>query len=223
MAGGDASTSSVAAPSLQHGATLAGIVAGMEAWSRPGGGRGVWWVGTQTLWSAEPQVLLVLGSADEGGHQWLKVLLPVRPDGTTGWIRSDRTVLMSTRYWIVVDKRARQVRVYRRGQLVRVFSAVIGKPATPTPDGLAAIYEKDRQPDPNGFIGSWALPLTVLSHVLFNFGGGPGRIAIHGRGGASLEDPLGSARSHGCIRLDNSSVEWLAARVPQGTPVQIAG
>jgi hypothetical protein len=36
------------------------------------------------------------------------------------------------------------------------------------------------------------MPLTLLSNVLFNFGGGPGRIAIHGRDGPSLENPLGS-------------------------------
>ena len=214
-------------PSLRHGATLAGIVVGAQAWSRPHGGPHsgvkVWWVGTQTLWSGEPQVLLVLGSANPAGRQWLKVLLPIRPDGATGWISRDNVVLLSTKYWIVVDKRTRQVRVYRGGRLEITFPAVIGKPATPTPDGLAAIYEKDPQSDPNGFIGSWALPLTILSHVLYNFGGGPGRVAIHGRGGASLNDPLGSARSHGCIRLDNASAQWLADHVPQGTPVQITG
>ena len=47
--------------------------------------------------------------------------------------------------------------------------------------------------------------------------GGPGRVAIHGRDGASLSDPLGSARSHGCIRIDNTSIDWMAANIPQGT------
>jgi lipoprotein-anchoring transpeptidase ErfK/SrfK len=40
--------------------------------------------------------------------------------------------------------------------------------------------------------------------VLDDYGGGPGRVAIHGRAGASLLDPLGTARSHGCIRIDNA-------------------
>ena len=100
---------------------------------------------------------------------------------------------------------------------------MIGKPVTPTPDGLAAIYERDPQPDPQGFLGPWALPLTIFSNVLFNFGGGPGRVAIHGRDGASLNDPLGSARSHGCIRIDNSSIDWMAANISPGTPVNITG
>ena len=115
------------------------------------------------------------------------------------------------------------VQVYVDGRLRDSFRAVIGKPATPTPDGLAAIYERDRQPDPNGFLGPWALPLTALSNALRSFGGGPGRIAIHGRGGSSLLNPLGSAASHGCIRIDNRPVTWLATHVPQGAPVQITG
>ncbi len=53
--------------------------------------------------------------------------------------------------------------------------------------------------------------------------GGPGRIAIHGGAGASLQDPLGSARSHGCIRIDNRAIAWMAGHIPQGAPVQIIG
>ena len=109
----------------------------------------------------------------------------------------------------------------RNGRRLRRFRAVVGKAATPTPDGLAAIYEKDPQPDPTGFLGPWALPLTILSNVLHNFGGGPGRVAIHGRDGASLLNPLGSAASHGCIRIDNGPVTWMAHHLPQGTPVKI--
>ena len=67
------------------------------------------------------------------------------------------------------------------------------------------------------------MPLTVESNVLFNFGGGPGRIAIHGRDGASLENPLGSAASHGCIRIDNDEIDWMASSILPGTPVDITG
>jgi lipoprotein-anchoring transpeptidase ErfK/SrfK len=70
-------------------------------------------------------------------------------------------------------------------------------------------------------LGPWTLPLTIMSNVLENYGGGPGRVGIHGRAGASLLDQLGSARSHGCIRVDNRHISWLAAHVPAGTPVAI--
>lgn len=213
----------VAGPSRAHGATIAGIVRGARALSRPGGGRKVWRVQTQTSWSAEPQVLLVLGSATHDGHEWLRVLLPIRPDGTTGWIPRNNVDLMHTPYWVVVDTRHRTVTVDRDGRRLNRYPAVVGKPSTPTPDGLAAIYEKDPQPDPTGFLGPWALPLTILSNVLHTFGGGPGRVGIHGRDGASLLDPLGSALSHGCIRIDNNPITWMARHLPVGTPVLITG
>ena len=115
----------------------------------------------------------------------------------------------------------RSVRVHRAGKLARRFRAVVGKPGTPTPHGMFAVYERARQPDPAGFIGPWALHLTAHSNVLRNYGGGPGRIAIHGRSGASLRDPLGSGRSHGCVRVPNSDIRWLARKLPVGTPVRI--
>lgn len=211
----------VAPPSRERGATLAGIAVAVEARSRPGGGSGLWRAGPATSWSGEPQVLLVLGSTERDGRQWLRVLLPIRPNHSAGWIPRDNVVLLHTAYWIRVARRVRRVEVYRGGRRIRSFRAVIGKPARPTPDGLAAIYERDAQPNPAGFLGSWALPLTIFSEVLEDFGGGRGRIAIHGRAGASLRDPLGSARSHGCIRIEDSAVEWMAAHIPQGAPVEI--
>ena len=104
---------------------------------------------------------------------------------------------------------------------MRRFRAVVGARSTPTPVGLAAIYERVRQPNPRAFLGTWALHLTAVSDVLDNYGGGAGRVAIHGRAGASLADPLGSARSHGCIRVNNSNVGWLAEHVPAGAPVHV--
>jgi hypothetical protein len=148
----------IAKPSRAHGATLAGIVAPTPALSRPGGGKRVWWVSTQTVWSGEPQVLLVLGSAWHAGLLWLRVLLPIRPDGTSGWIPRNNVALRSTRYWVEVDKHARLISVHRNGVLTRRFAAVIGKPATPTPDGLAAVYERDPQPDPTGSSGAGRSP-----------------------------------------------------------------
>jgi hypothetical protein len=57
--------------------------------------------------------------------------------------------------------------------------------------------------------GSWTLPLTAHGDALQQFDGGDRTVGIRGRGGASLLDPLGSATSHGCVRGDNSSIDWL--------------
>jgi lipoprotein-anchoring transpeptidase ErfK/SrfK len=218
-----AATTPISAPSRDAGAETALIAAATAAFSRPGGGRVVTHLRGETTWSREAQVLLVVGSAEVAGREWLQVLLPVRPSGRSGWIPANRVSLRPDHLWLELDKGSRRLRAYLDGRLVRHYRVVIGRAATPTPSGLAAVYEVDRQPDPTGFLGPWALPLTALSPVLRSFGGGPGRIAIHGRDGESLADPLGSAASHGCIRIPNAGIRWLAAHAAQGTPVRIVG
>ncbi len=212
---------SIPAPSRQDGADTALMVAPGFARAHPGYGHRVAWVPVATDWSAEPLTLLVLGSADRRGQQWLEVRLPERPNRSTGWISRNLVRVSHTPYWIVIRTRARAVVVYRSGRLLARYRAVVGQAATPTPYGLFSVYEANAQPSPDDFLGPWALPLTAFSPTLQSFGGGPGRVAIHGRGGSSLLDPLGSARSHGCIRIDNGPITWIAEHVPLGAPVNI--
>jgi lipoprotein-anchoring transpeptidase ErfK/SrfK len=204
-------------PARAEGATTAQILVATSARARPGAGRRVARLATLTDWSRHAQRLLVLDS----NRDHVQVLLPTRPNGSTGWIARDKVLLGHTPYRLQLRLSTRRLTVFRSGRPVRRFRAVIGAPGTPTPRGLAAIYERNRQPDPGGFLGPWSLSLTALSNVLESFGGGPGRVAIHGREGASLRDPLGSARSHGCIRIDSRAVTWLARHAPPGTPVEI--
>jgi lipoprotein-anchoring transpeptidase ErfK/SrfK len=221
VAAGEAPELAVAPPSKATGATVARILEATEARRTVLSAARARRVGTQTAWSRQPQELLVLASATSGGQEWVKVLLADRPNGSTGWVPRDSVVLSHTPYWVDVRTGSRRVTVYRRGRRVRSFRAVVGTRRTPTPVGLAAIYERNRQPNPRAFLGPWALSLTSLSNVLESYGGGPGRVAIHGRAGASLKDPLGTARSHGCIRVNNADVSWMASHVPAGTPVDV--
>lgn len=187
---------------------------------RPGGAVRGKRLRTEARWGGGPLRLLVLRSALDGhGRRWLRVRLQDRPNDRSGWIVADRARIRSTPWRVVVSLSARTVAVRRRGKLVRRFGAVVGAPRTPTPRGLFAVGERIRQPA--GVIGPWALHLTAHSDVLDDYGGGPGRVAIHGRSGALLSDPLGAAASHGCIRIDNQAVAWLAERALEGTPVRV--
>ena len=234
MAGADASTAPadlvpppaaplvIAPPSQAAGATLARVVSPTVArpsLDRPAGRSRR--VRTSTSWSKQAQTLLVLDAATRDGVEYVKVLMAQRPNGSSGWVRRDRVRLSTTPYWVEVRLRARTVTVYRHGRQVLKTRAVVGKPGTPTPVGLSAIYERNRQPNRHGFLGPWALSLTSLSNVLESYGGGPGRVAIHGRDGASYADPLGTARSHGCIRINNRPVSWMARHLLTGTPVDV--
>lgn len=200
-------------------ATVAKIVAAVDARERPGSGRVLWQAEARTR-GGNATWLLVTGRRTTASGSWVQVLLPVRPNGTVGWIRSSRVFLGPDQWQIVVSTDRRTLTLLRDGVVVRMTRVVVGAPATPTPHGRFALYDTVAQPDPHGFFGPWSLQLTAFSNVLDDYGGGPGRIAIHGRGGASLRTPLGSAASHGCIRVDNTLIDLLA-RLPLGTPVDI--
>ena len=204
-------------PRVAH---LAQVIVPTAVRSRPDAGRRRQGLGTEARWGGGPVRLLVLRSKlDRRGRRWLRVRLPERPNDRAGWIRADHTRMRRTAWRVVISTGARAVEVRRVGRPVRRFPAVVGADVTPTPHGLFAISERIRQL--GGVLGPWALHLTAHSNVLDDYGGGEGRVAIHGRSGALLSDPLGSARSHGCIRLDNAAVSWLARRAIEGTPVVV--
>jgi lipoprotein-anchoring transpeptidase ErfK/SrfK len=169
--------------------------------------------------------LLVLSRPHAAGDRcWLKVRLPWRPNHASGWVDAGALSVEQTPWRIAISTARRQLVVYRAGARVRTLRVVVGKPSTPTPAGRFAVTWAIRW-HPSDFLGSWVLELTAHSTVLQRFDGGDGTVGIHGRGGASLLDPLGSARSHGCIRLSNHAIEWLvhtigASHLP-GTPVDV--
>jgi lipoprotein-anchoring transpeptidase ErfK/SrfK len=157
-----------------------------------------------------PWLLVVSRPRAADRRCWLQVRLPWRPNDAAGWINANNVLAEKTRWRIQVSTARRTLTLFRSGAPIRTVSVVVGKPSTPTPVGLFAIAWAIRW-HPNDFLGSWVLELTAHSNVLQQFDGGDGTVGIHGRGGASLLDPLGSARSHGCIRLSNDAI-WTRRR-----------
>ncbi|MBS1894240.1 MAG: L,D-transpeptidase [Actinobacteria bacterium] len=206
-------------PRLAH---VARVVAPTWARREPGKVTAVAKVSPLAEWGGGVVQFLVLRSRLVDGRRWLLVRLPERPNDAAGWIPADVTRDSTTPWRIVVSTTQARVTVRRAGRRVVRFPAVVGKPATPTPHGLFAIDEPIRQP-PGSELGPWALFLTAHSRVLDDYGGGPGRIAIHGRAGPLLANPLGTAASHGCIRVPNARVRWLARIAVNGTPVEVVG
>jgi lipoprotein-anchoring transpeptidase ErfK/SrfK len=163
-------------------------------------------------------VLPVLGQGGRDGT-WVRVLLPGRPNGHAGWISTNRTRATTTPWRIRVALAARRVIVFREGRVVRRFAAIVGKPSTPTPRGTFFVEEALA-------LSGWeagapfALATSARSDVLQEFDGGPGQIALHGT--AHLSGALGSAASHGCVRLGRHAIAWLATRIGAGVPVTIS-
>jgi lipoprotein-anchoring transpeptidase ErfK/SrfK len=148
---------------------------------------------------------------------WVRVRLPGRPNSHAGWIHTAHTRRTSTPWRIALDLSARRVTVYHGGHVKRRFGAVVGASSTPTPRGRFFIEEGLALPGQVG--GPYALATSARSNVLQEFEGGPGQIALHGTNG--LAGAIGSAASHGCIRLSTDTIVWLAQRAGAGIPLTI--
>ena len=161
------------------------------------------------------RVFLVTGR--QGG--WLRALLPVRPNGASGWIKASSVSLLRNDYAVSAERGAHRLAVTKNGRVVLRLRAGVGGSRTPTPvgallrDGDAAQRRRSTQ-----LYGPFALGLSGFSEVLFHFKQGPGQIAIHGTGDPST---IGPDASNGCIHVSNRDVSRLAALLPLGTPVTI--
>lgn len=163
-----------------------------------------------------PLVLLVDGRRGD----WLHVRLPVRPNGSRGWVRRRDVTLALTKYRIVIDVRRHRLTLFKLGRAVDHERIATGGSVTPTPSGRYFITDLLRPPDPHGLYGPFAFGTSAFSPVLTNFAGGPGQIGLHGTDTPTV---LGTDVSHGCIRVSNRTIRSFAKRLPLGTPIRITG
>jgi hypothetical protein len=163
-------------------------------------------------------VFLVLTPPDRVSTEWLEVMLPVRPNGTVGWIRTSDVDLSLDPFRIEIDVSERRLDLYERDVRTLSTEIAVGAGATPTPRGEFYLTELLRPPDPNGVYGPYAFGLSGFSETLDRFADGDGVVGIHGTNDPSS---LGREVSHGCIRVRNDVIVKLAATVPLGTPVSI--
>jgi lipoprotein-anchoring transpeptidase ErfK/SrfK len=149
--------------------------------------------------------------------RWLRVQLPLRPNGATGWIPAGRVDRFAVGTRIVVDVSDRMVRFYKDGRLVLRSRAAVGAAATPTPLGRYYVNQRLVPDDPGGPFGPGAIGISAFSPVLTGWAQG-GPVAIHG-----TNEPwsIGRAVSNGCIRIPNDVDKLLFAQAPAGTPVII--
>ena len=162
-----------------------------------------------------PQVFLAETIRPDG---WVQILLPIRPNGSTGWVHAADVQVAVNTYRIVVTLAAHQITVYNGASVFYQGPVATGAPATPTPTGDYFIRVLQQAPDPNTVYGPFAYGLSSHSDVLTDFNGGDGEIGIHGNNDASA---LGHSVSHGCIRMDNTAITNLTKVLPLGTPVDI--
>jgi hypothetical protein len=166
-----------------------------------------------------PEVYLLLASIRDGeGKEWIRLRIPGRPNGRTGWTpRAALGVFHRTRWQLLINRRKRRLTAYYNGH--RRFSAPVGvgKPSTPTPPGNFWIRERFHVRSRASPYWPWALGTSDYSPLTEWPGGGV--VGIHGDWGAPQLIP--GAPSHGCVRMHAADISWLAPRIPVGTPVHI--
>jgi hypothetical protein len=163
------------------------------------------------------EVYPLLESRVERGRTWVRIRLPMRPNGRTGWVlRENLGKLRAVRTSLLVDRRRLRAVLSRNGRPVWSSRIGIGTPQTPTPSGR--FWIRSRLPGLGGSpaYGPFAFGTAAYS-VLSDWPGG-GVIGIHG---TDRPDLIPGRPSHGCIRLPNPAVRRLWKLMPIGTPVRI--
>jgi lipoprotein-anchoring transpeptidase ErfK/SrfK len=167
--------------------------------------------------NGELSPMLIVGATRRDGEPWYEVLLPLRPNGSTGWVRQGDVKLRERTERIEVDLSKRTLEYLVDGELAERFEVGIGTDQFPTTTGDFYVYVKVPYDNPNQPYGIMALGLSGFSRVITDWPGG-GRIAVHGT-------PYASDRSqevsHGCVRVYNQDMGSLVG-VPLGTPVLIS-
>lgn len=161
----------------------------------------------------QPRVFRVLERAGE----FLHVQVPMRPNGSTGYIRASDVDVTMTDQRILIDLSDRTVTVWDGDDVVFDTTGTIGADATPTPTGSYYVRNVfDWYAD--SIYGPNVIPLSAYSESIDRINGGEAVVAIHGTHRPEL---VGQAASLGCIRLDNDTIRELAAIVEPGAPVEI--
>jgi hypothetical protein len=164
-----------------------------------------------------PEVYLVLArQVMDDGRTWLKIALPMRPNGETGWVvKGALGRVKHVAAWLVIDRAKLRATFFQRGRKLWSARVGIGKASTPTPTGLYWVreqFELKNQP----FYGPYAFGTSAYANVSDWPGGGV--VGLHG---TSLPQLIPGRPSHGCVRFRNKDIVWLAYHMPTGTPISV--
>ena len=157
----------------------------------------------------------------EWGDEWVEAELPIRPNGTRGWIRTDKFNWSTVNHHVFVDVSDRSMAFFDGDELITHTRVIVGKPATYTPTLTGFIVEKlanHEQQYGSVVFGDWILMLSFFSETLNSFGGGLPRTAIRG---THIPERVGEALSNGGVRTPAEPLEIIAQQAPLGTVVRI--
>lgn len=149
--------------------------------------------------------------------EWDRILLPTRPNRSTGWIYlgGGRLQTAYSAYRVEINTAAYRLTVFDAARSLGSWTVAVGARGTPTPTGRTFLLASLAPVHPT--YSPLILPLGAHSDTLSTYGGGPGTVGLHG-----WPDPavFGHAVSHGCVRVPAAALRVLS-RVPLGSSVVI--
>ena len=195
------------------------VVAGTWARRRPTSrSRRIKRLGRYTPDGTREVALLLNDYRGRDGKVWVRVRLPMRPNGRTGWVpRSRLGGYRLTKNSFVIDRGSKRAAFYRRGKAIWRAPIGVGEPKWPTPAGRFYIRSRLLPLDTGGIYGIFAFGLSAYSEVLTDWPRG-GMVGVHGTNQPSL---IPGRISHGCVRVRNGHMARLRDLMTLGTPVRI--
>tara|TARA_B100000686_G_C16694429_1_gene919630 strand:- start:608 stop:1390 length:783 start_codon:yes stop_codon:yes gene_type:complete len=149
---------------------------------------------------------------------WLHVSVPVRPNGSTGWVHIDDVLMVEHRSRIIVDLFNSRIEAWQDGELITEGQISTGSAKTPTPAGSFYITEITEFSRLEGD-SDWLIGTSAYSEVLETTEKGEPAIAILS---ITESESLGDQNSSGCITVSLDVLSQLI-QLPIGTPIQILG
>ena len=177
------------------------------------GGRPVGAIGPRTEFGGRRVVSVLRRRGD-----WLKVIVPERPNARPAWIPAARTRVAGTDVALVIDLSDRLLTVRSDGRVIARVAVGVGAADHPTPTGRFAVTDKLRMDGPGTTYGCFALALSAHQPDLPDAWNGLDRIAIHG---TQSPETIGVAASLGCLHAGERDLHRLMRIVPVGAPVFI--
>jgi lipoprotein-anchoring transpeptidase ErfK/SrfK len=163
-----------------------------------------------------PLIFLVVSEQGE----WTELSLPARPNGQTGWARTELLDITEYDARIELDLSTKTLTARLEGEVVVKSPVTIGYDSNPTPTGIYFITEEIPQTWEGGPFGPMIMATSAYSERLELFENGLPVVAVHG---TNEPDAIGQKGSNGCIRLPNDVITKLAEAMPPGVPLVITG
>jgi lipoprotein-anchoring transpeptidase ErfK/SrfK len=142
-----------------------------------------------------------------------------KPDVTT------KEVAAAYPSYLTLDRGAFTLRLWKDLKLAKTYTVAVGQEGLETPEGLYHIQEKEENPtwhvpesDWAGSLAGQDIPPGPSNPIKARWMGIYEGAGIHG---TEETYSLGTAASHGCVRMGISDVEELYDQVEVGTPIYI--